>query len=94
MTCAQVMSAVPWGGGCGCNPASGQKDCSATHGDNLLLQVGSIFELINQNAIFGVVPPGNPLYLPILGTFAVTGFPTTGVLTGYAFVGLLLACHR
>ena len=48
----------------------------------LLLQVGSIFELINQNPIFGVVGPDSPLYLPILGTFAVTGFPTTGASTG------------
>ena len=53
------------------------------HDDHLLLQVGSIFELINQNPIFGVVAPGNPLYLPILGTFAVTGFPTTGALTSF-----------
>ena len=42
-------------------------------------QVGSIFEIANQNAIFGVLPPSNPLWLPILGFFAVTGFPTAGM---------------
>lgn len=42
--------------------------------------VGSIFELSNQNAIFGVLPPDSPLYTPILGTFAVTGLPTSGYL--------------
>lgn len=42
--------------------------------------MGSIFELINQNPIFGVIGTDSPLYLPVLGTFAVTGFPTTGAL--------------
>ena len=42
------------------------------------LQVGSIFELLNQNPIFGVVGPDSPLYTPILGLFSVTGLPTAG----------------
>jgi hypothetical protein len=66
---------------CGFMFGPGNDGSAAGHEDDaLLLQVGSIFELINQNPIFGVVPPDSPIYLPILGTFAVTGFPTTGVL--------------
>lgn len=42
--------------------------------------VGSIFELINQNPIFGVIQPGNLLYTPILGFFSLTGLPTAGFL--------------
>jgi len=44
----------------------------------LLKQVGSIFEIVNRNPIFGVLPPENPLWLPILGLFAVTGLPSAG----------------
>lgn len=42
------------------------------------VQVGSIFEILNKNSIFGVLPPSNPLWLPILGTFAATGLPSAG----------------
>lgn len=42
------------------------------------VQVGSIFEFANKNAIFGAVPPSSPLYAPILLTFAVTGIPSAG----------------
>ena len=42
------------------------------------LQVGSVFEYLNGNAIFGVVQPDSPLYKPILGLFAVTGLPMAG----------------
>ncbi|GLC40568.1 hypothetical protein PLESTB_000044000 [Pleodorina starrii] len=42
--------------------------------------VGSIFEFVDRNAIFGVLPPENPLWAPILLFFAVTGFPTAGFL--------------
>jgi len=45
----------------------------------LLEQVGSIFEIVNRNPIFGVLPPENPLWLPILSLFAVTGLPSAGV---------------
>ena len=41
-------------------------------------QIGSIFEYVNKNPIFGVLPPSNPLYAPILGLFALTGLPTAG----------------
>ncbi|GLI68004.1 hypothetical protein VaNZ11_012326 [Volvox africanus] len=42
--------------------------------------VGSIFEFVDRNPIFGVLPPDNPLWAPILLFFAVTGFPTAGIL--------------
>eukprot|EP00897_Mesotaenium_endlicherianum_P005187 jgi/Mesen1/4697/ME000241S03732 len=42
--------------------------------------VGSIFEYFNQNPIFGVVFPGNPLYVPILGIFTFTGLPLSAYL--------------
>lgn len=42
--------------------------------------MGSIFEFVNKNAIFGVLGPDSPLYTPILGLFAVTGLPTAGWL--------------
>lgn len=44
------------------------------------VQVGSIFEIINKNSIFGVLPPSSPFWLPILGTFGVTGLPSAGLL--------------
>lgn len=45
----------------------------------MLRQVGSFYEFFNKNAIFGVVEPDSPLWLPILGLFAVTGLPTSGL---------------
>jgi hypothetical protein len=44
----------------------------------LCLQVGSVFEYFDKNAIFGVVQPDSPLWLPIIGLFAITGLPTAG----------------
>ena len=44
------------------------------------LQTGSLFEFAAKNPIFGVLPADNPLYTPILGLFALTGFPTAAVL--------------
>ena len=46
----------------------------------MALQVGSIFEYANQHAIIDVIQPDSPLYTPILGFFALTGFPTAGFL--------------
>ena len=40
--------------------------------------MGSIYEYFNKNPIFGLVQPGNPLYTPILGFFALTGLPLSG----------------
>lgn len=42
------------------------------------MQVGSIYEYANRNPIFGLVQPGNPLWAPILGFFAITGLPLAG----------------
>ena len=56
--------------------------CSSIH-CIAYLQVGSIFEWINKNPIFGVLPPSSALYTPILGFFAVTGFPTAGKMQWY-----------
>ena len=41
-------------------------------------QVGSVFEIINKNPLFGIVQPSSPVWLPILGFFAVTGVPSAG----------------
>lgn len=41
--------------------------------------VGSIFEYVDKNAIFGVIGPDSPVWAPILLGMAVTGWPTAGV---------------
>jgi hypothetical protein len=43
-------------------------------------QVGSIFEYLDRNAVFGVIQPDSPLWAPVLGLFAITGLPTAGFL--------------
>jgi len=43
-------------------------------------QVGSCFELANQNPLFGLISPDNFLYYPILGVFILTGVPSAGML--------------
>jgi hypothetical protein len=66
-----------------------QMDLCAWHSNQLCLfvaaavcativQVGSVFEYFDKNAIFGVVQPDSPLWLPIIGLFAITGLPTAG----------------
>eukprot|EP00465_Bigelowiella_longifila_P004970 CAMPEP_0185266222 /NCGR_PEP_ID=MMETSP1359-20130426/30374_1 /TAXON_ID=552665 /ORGANISM="Bigelowiella longifila, Strain CCMP242" /LENGTH=115 /DNA_ID=CAMNT_0027855927 /DNA_START=212 /DNA_END=559 /DNA_ORIENTATION=- len=42
--------------------------------------VGSFFEIAAKNPAFGVIPADSPLYLPLLGTFALTGLPSAGWL--------------
>ncbi|GFR47882.1 hypothetical protein Agub_g9692, partial [Astrephomene gubernaculifera] len=42
--------------------------------------VGSIFEFTDRNPLFGVLPPENPLWAPILLFLAATGLPTAGFL--------------
>ena len=49
--------------------------------------VGSVFEYIYRNPIFGVVPSTSPLYTPVLIFFAVTGLPTAAVLFKQAVDG-------
>lgn len=45
-----------------------------------VLQVGSVFEYFDGNAVFGVIPPDSPLWAPVLGLFAFTGIPMAGGL--------------
>jgi len=40
--------------------------------------VGSVFEYINRNPVFGIIQPDSPLWAPILGFFALTGLPVSG----------------
>eukprot|EP00471_Norrisiella_sphaerica_P006900 CAMPEP_0184484196 /NCGR_PEP_ID=MMETSP0113_2-20130426/5912_1 /TAXON_ID=91329 /ORGANISM="Norrisiella sphaerica, Strain BC52" /LENGTH=115 /DNA_ID=CAMNT_0026865065 /DNA_START=380 /DNA_END=727 /DNA_ORIENTATION=- len=42
--------------------------------------VGSFFEIANKNPAFGVISPDSPLWLPLLGSFALTGLPSAGWL--------------
>lgn len=42
-----------------------------------------MFEFANKNAIFGVITPDSFLWAPILGLFALTGIPTSGMLRNY-----------
>lgn len=45
-----------------------------------IASVGSIFEYLDRNAVFGVIQPDSPLWAPVLGLFAITGLPTAGFL--------------
>ncbi|WIA28192.1 hypothetical protein OEZ86_010755 [Tetradesmus obliquus] len=45
-----------------------------------IASVGSVFEYFDKNAIFGVIQPESPLWLPIIGLFAITGLPTAAFL--------------
>lgn len=47
------------------------------------MQVGSVFEYANKNAIFGVIQPDSGLYAPILGGMAITGLPSAGGEIGF-----------
>lgn len=60
-----------------CTP-SHPNQMSTLHPNALPLQVGSIFEYANKNAVFGVIQPDSPLWAPILGLFALTGLPMAG----------------
>jgi hypothetical protein len=44
---------------------------------NLILQIGSIFEYVNQKPVFGVLSSDSIFYAPLLGFFAFTGVPTS-----------------
>lgn len=52
------------------------------------LQIGSAFEYVNQNAIFGIIKSDSVFYVPILGFFAFTGVPTS--VSSYILVLILL----
>ncbi|XP_047314912.1 uncharacterized protein LOC124918883 [Impatiens glandulifera] len=42
--------------------------------------IGSVFEYVNQNPVFGVVDSESIFYAPLLGFFALTGIPTSAFL--------------
>lgn len=44
---------------------------------NLMLQIGSIFEYVNEKPVFGVLSSDSIFYAPLLGFFALTGVPTS-----------------
>lgn len=44
---------------------------------NLVLQIGSIFEYVNQKPVFGVLSSDSIFYAPLLGFFAISGVPTS-----------------
>eukprot|EP00470_Lotharella_oceanica_P005522 CAMPEP_0170174904 /NCGR_PEP_ID=MMETSP0040_2-20121228/8088_1 /TAXON_ID=641309 /ORGANISM="Lotharella oceanica, Strain CCMP622" /LENGTH=110 /DNA_ID=CAMNT_0010416729 /DNA_START=269 /DNA_END=601 /DNA_ORIENTATION=+ len=41
-----------------------------------IASIGSFYEIAAKNPVFGVIPYGNPLWLPILGFFGITGLPS------------------
>ena len=43
-------------------------------------QVGSIFEFIDRNPVFGVLQPDNPAWAPVLRFMSITGLPMAGFL--------------
>ncbi|KNA16427.1 hypothetical protein SOVF_089240 [Spinacia oleracea] len=42
--------------------------------------IGSIFEYVNQNPVFGLLNSDSIFYAPVLGFFALTGIPTSAFL--------------
>ncbi|XP_043703214.1 uncharacterized protein LOC122653457 [Telopea speciosissima] len=42
--------------------------------------IGSVFEYVNQKPVFGILNPDSIFYVPVLGFFAFTGFPTSAFL--------------
>ena len=57
-------------------------------------QIGSIFEYIYRNPIFGVLPSTSVLYTPILFVFAFTGLPMAGLLFKKAIDGANAMAER
>lgn len=44
------------------------------------MQIGSVFEYVNQKPVFGVLGSDSIFYAPVLGFFAVTGIPSSVTL--------------
>lgn len=42
--------------------------------------IGSVFEYMSQNPVFGIVRSDSVFYTPLLGFFALTGIPTSAYL--------------
>ncbi|XP_042042111.1 uncharacterized protein LOC121787448 isoform X4 [Salvia splendens] len=58
----------PWG------REEAQKESSAG------VEIGSIFEYVNEKPVFGVLSSDSVLYAPVLGFFVFTGIPTSAFL--------------
>ncbi|KAK9812005.1 hypothetical protein WJX73_007980 [Symbiochloris irregularis] len=43
-----------------------------------IVAVGSVSEYFNKNAIFGILPPDNPGYIPVILLFVIGGIGWTG----------------
>lgn len=41
------------------------------------LQIGSVFEYVNQRPVFGILNSDSIFYVPLLGFFAFTGIPVS-----------------
>jgi hypothetical protein len=41
------------------------------------LQIGSVFEYVNQRPVFGILNSDSIFYAPLLGFFAFTGIPVS-----------------
>ncbi|KAK3034172.1 hypothetical protein RJ639_034312 [Escallonia herrerae] len=46
----------------------------------ICLNIGSVFEYLNQRPVFGVLNSDSIFYVPVLGFFAFTGIPTSAFL--------------
>ncbi|KAM1062398.1 uncharacterized protein LOC126608624 [Malus sylvestris] len=47
---------------------------------NIGLQIGSVFEYVNEKPVFGILSSDSIFYAPVLGFFAFTGIPTSAFL--------------
>lgn len=43
----------------------------------VIVQIGSIFEYVNERPVFGVLSSDSVFYAPLLGFFAFTGIPSS-----------------
>lgn len=57
----------------------------------LNLQIGSVFEYVNQRPAFGVLNSDSVFYAPLLGFFAFTGIPTSVSLE---FTLIIVSLHQ
>lgn len=56
----------------------------------VIMQIGSIFEYVNQKPVFGVLSSDSIFYAPVLGFFAFTGIPSSVSLYIHAVLVLVL----
>jgi hypothetical protein len=57
-----------------------------------MLQIGSIFEYVNQKPVFGVLNSDSIFYAPLLGFFAITGVPTSVITRINHFIVHVYIC--